>query len=194
MGGFGPPGGDVFGPGVGAAKLRFAARGGSGGRGRRGQRSRGDVRLAVLALLSEQPMHGYQIIQEITERTEGAWVPSPGSVYPTISQLADEGLLRTEKTDGRTVAQLTDHGQRHVAEHRAELDAVWTTAAAAADEEISELRSTGQGLLAAAAQVARTGTPEQLAEATRLLAETRRRLYLLLAGEAPADDETGAEE
>jgi DNA-binding PadR family transcriptional regulator len=136
-------------------------------------------------------MHGYQIIQEITERSEGAWVPSPGSVYPTISQLADEGLLRTEKTDGRTVAQLTEHGQRYVAEHRTELDAVWTTAAAAADDTVAELRSTGQGLLAAAAQVTRTGTPAQLAEATRLLAETRRRLYLMLAGDA--DDETDTE-
>ncbi len=193
MAGFGPPGGEVFNPGVGAAKLRFAARGGPGGRGRRGQRSRGDVRLAVLALLSEQPMHGYQIIQEITERSEGAWVPSPGSVYPTISQLADEGLVRTEKTDGRTVARLTEHGQTYVAEHRAELDAVWNTAAAAVDDEVSELRNTGQGLLAAAAQVARTGTPDQLTEATRLLAETRRQLYLLLAGENPGG-EAGTED
>jgi DNA-binding PadR family transcriptional regulator len=132
-------------------------------------------------------MHGYQIIQEITERSDAGWVPSPGSVYPTISQLADEGLVRTEKTDGRTVAQLTEHGQAYTAEHRDELDAVWNTTAAAGDDEASALRATGQGLVAAAAQVARTGTPAQLTEATRLLAETRRRLYLLLAGEDPGD-------
>jgi DNA-binding PadR family transcriptional regulator len=188
MGRFGPPGGDMFDPGFGAAKLRFAARGGPGGRGRRGQRSRGDVRTAVLALLAEQPMHGYQIIQEITERSEGAWVPSPGSVYPTISQLADEGLVHTEKTDGRTVARLTESGQTYASEHRDELEAVWNTAAAAGDDDITELRATGQGLVAAAAQVAHTGTPAQLAKATGLLGETRRRLYLLLAGDDPADE------
>lgn len=177
MGGFGPPGGDGFGFG----NPRFT---GQGAPRRRAQRNRGDVRIAVLALLAEQPMHGYQIIQEITERTDGAWTPSPGSVYPTISQLADEGLVRTEKADGRTVAQLTEHGQSYATEHRVELDAVWNTNGAAANDGISELRSVGQGLLAAAAQVARTGTSEQLTEAVRLLADTRRRLYLLLAGDS----------
>lgn len=186
MGGFGPPGGNGF--GFGPGNPRFT---GWGGPRRRAQRNRGDVRTAVLAVLAEQPMHGYQIIQEITERTDGAWIPSPGSVYPTISQLADEGLVCTEKAGGRTVAQLTEQGQTYAGEHRSELDAMWQTNGTAADDEVGELRSVGQGLLAAAAQVARTGTPEQLTEAVRLLADTRRRLYLLLAGDTDEGTGTG---
>src|SRR3954470_598837 len=104
----GPPFGPGFGPGF----------GGPGGRpfpgprgGRRGRRtSRGDIRLAVLALVAEQPRHGYEIIQEIAERTGGAWRPSPGSVYPTLSQLEDEGLVRVEQSEGRRVVHLTEAG------------------------------------------------------------------------------------
>ena len=102
----------------------FARRfGGPRGRGRR--TARGDIRAAVLALVAEQPRHGYEIIQEIAERTGGAWRPSPGSVYPTLSQLEDEGLVRVEQADGRRVVHLTEEGTRYVEEHRAELDAVW---------------------------------------------------------------------
>ena len=79
----------------------------------------------MLALVAEQPRHGYEIIQEIAERTDGAWRPSPGSVYPTLSQLEDEGLVRVEKAEGRRVVRLTEEGTRYVEEHRAELDAVW---------------------------------------------------------------------
>ena len=146
---------------------------------------RGDVRAAVLALLAEQPMHGYQIIQEIGERSGGAWRPSPGSVYPTVSQLADEGLVRTEKADGRSVVHLTESGEQYVAEHRTELDAVWSTAAA--EDGFESLRESGRGLAGAVRQVAEVGSPEQVADAVRLLEETRRRLYLLLAGVSAGD-------
>jgi DNA-binding PadR family transcriptional regulator len=139
------------------------------------------VRTAVLALLAEEPMHGYQIIQEIGERSGGSWRPSPGSVYPTVSQLADEGLVRTEKAEGRSVIHLTDAGRQYVDEHREELDAVWNTAAA--EDGFTSLREAGRGLAGAVAQVAQVGRDEQVAEAVRLLDETRRRLYLLLAGE-----------
>lgn len=165
---------------------RYWARG-PGGRVRGGRRNRGDARAAVLALVSEQPMHGYQIIQEIAERSDGAWTPSPGSVYPTVSQLADEGLVRTEKTDSRSVVHLTEQGRRYVDEHRAELDAVWNTAGAALDDQFVDLRAAGRELIGAATQVAHVGSPDQLAEAIRLLNETRRRLYLLLAGDIPKD-------
>ncbi|PVZ14306.1 PadR family transcriptional regulator [Actinomycetospora cinnamomea] len=183
-GGFGPGG---FGPGG------FGPGGPRGGH--RGRRSRGDVRTALLALLAEEPMHGYQIIQEIAERSGGAWRPSPGSVYPTVSQLADEGLVRTEKADGRSVIHLTDAGRTYVAEHREELDAVWNTAAA--EDGFAALREAGRGLAGAVAQVAQVGRDEQVAEAVRLLDDTRRRLYLLLAGEPTGTtgedgtDETG---
>src|SRR3954454_4068329 len=72
---------------------------------------RGDVRAAVLALLAEQPMHGYQIIHEIEERSGGSWKPSPGSVYPTLQLLADEGLIRAEESNGRKTFSLTEEGR-----------------------------------------------------------------------------------
>ncbi|GAA4931779.1 PadR family transcriptional regulator [Actinomycetospora succinea] len=176
FGGFGGPGGGFGGP-----------RG-----GHRGRRARGDVRTAVLALLAEAPMHGYQIIQEIGERSGGSWRPSPGSVYPTVSQLADEGLVRTEKAEGRSVIHLTDAGRTYVDEHREELDAVWSTAAA--EDGFSALREAGAGLAGAVAQVAQVGRDEQVAEAVRLLDDTRRRLYLLLAGEETASTDAPDDE
>lgn len=184
-GGFGPGGPGGFGPGgFGGGPGGF---GGPRG-GHRGRRARGDVRTAVLALLREEPMHGYQIIQEIGERSGGSWRPSPGSVYPTVSQLADEGLVRTEKAEGRSVIHLTDAGRTYVDEHHEELDAVWSTAAA--EDGFTALREAGAGLAGAVAQVAQVGRDEQVAEAVRLLDDTRRRLYLLLAGEETTGVET----
>src|SRR3954470_17314846 len=88
-------------------------------RGGRGRAPRGDVRTAVLLLLEEQPMHGYQLMQGIAERTGGAWTPSPGAVYPTINQLEDEGLVTVTAESGRKLVTLTDAGRAHLAEHRA---------------------------------------------------------------------------
>jgi DNA-binding PadR family transcriptional regulator len=166
--GFGPP----FGPGM----RGFP-------RGRRGRRtSRGDIRAAVLALVAEQPRHGYEIIQEIAERTGGAWRPSPGSVYPTLSQLEDEGLVRVEQSEGRRVVHLTEEGTRYVDEHREELDAVWASVGREApDEDAVELWEQLGQLHGAAAQVMSAGTPEQVAAATTAIAEARRTIYRLLA-------------
>ena len=191
-GGFGPGGfgGGGFGPGGGPGGR--GGRGGPFGGGRRGpRRPRGDVRLAILALLRTEPMHGYQIIQEIAERSGGSWTPSPGSVYPTVSQLADEGLVRTEKTDGRAVVHLTDEGRTWTDAHAAELDGVWSSVEAGDGGDA--LRTAGRGLAGAVAQVAQVGTAEQVAEAARLLDATRRQVYLLLAGDTPegtSDDAT----
>jgi DNA-binding PadR family transcriptional regulator len=166
--GFGPGFPPPFGPG--------------GPRGRRGRRtSRGDIRLAVLALLAEQPRHGYEIIQEIAERSGGRWRPSPGSVYPTISQLEDEGLVLVEKADGRRVCRLTDAGTAHVEERRAELDAVWAAVQDGADDEATDLWEQLAALHAAAQQVAAAGSPEQVAAATAAVTETRKAIYRLLA-------------
>lgn len=172
-------------------------RGGPGGRGRGpggrghgrggpGRRSRGDVRLAILALLREEPRHGYQIIQEISERSGGSWKPSPGSVYPTVAQLADEGLVHTEKESGRTVVHLTEAGRTFTEEHAAELDAVWSQVEAGADDGFADLRTSGRGLAGAVAQIAQVGTAAQVRQATGILDEARRRLYLLLAEVDPA--------
>lgn len=169
--GFGPP----FGPG--------GMRGFPGPRGRRGRRtSRGDIRAAVLALVAEQPRHGYEIIQEIAERSGGAWRPSPGSVYPTLSQLEDEGLVRVEQSEGRRVVHLTEEGTRYVEEHRAELDAVWVSVGQEADDEATvELWEQLGQLHAAAAQVMSAGSPEQIATATTAIADARKTIYRLLA-------------
>jgi DNA-binding PadR family transcriptional regulator len=168
---------------------------GPGGRGGPRRRSRGDVRLAILALLREEPRHGYQIIQEIAERSGGSWKPSPGSVYPTVSQLADEGLVHTEKESGRTVVHLTEEGKRWTEEHASELDAVWSQVEAGADDGFTALRTAGRGLAGAVAQVAQVGTAEQVTQATGILDEARRRLYLLLAEvDATPADETGGDD
>ena len=164
-----------FGPG--------GPRGGFPGRGgRRGRRTpRGDVRSAVLALVAEQPRHGYEIIQEIGERTGGVWRPSPGSIYPTVSQLEDEGLVRIEQADGRRVVHLTDAGTRYVEEHRAELDAVWEAVGRDVDDDAAALWEQLAQLHAAAHQVMSAGTPEQITAAGAALAEARKTIYRLLA-------------
>src|SRR5437764_10100300 len=87
-------------------------------RGGRGRAPRGDVRTAVLLLLDEQPMHGYQLMQAIAERTGSVWTPSPGAVYPTINQLEDEGLVTVTAEAGRRLVTLTDAGRSHLAENR----------------------------------------------------------------------------
>jgi DNA-binding PadR family transcriptional regulator len=139
-------------------------------------------------LLSESPMHGYQIIQEIGERSEGLWHPSPGSVYPALQQLEDEGLVRVEKTEGRKVAHLTDEGGTYVREHREELGSPWEAAAEDYGEDLLELRDLVGQVATATMQVAQAGDSGQISEARRLLTDVRRQLYRVLAG----DDTTGA--
>jgi DNA-binding PadR family transcriptional regulator len=162
---------------------------GRGGRGRPRAR-RGDVRSAILDVLgaSTEPINGYQVIQQIAERTDGAWKPSPGSVYPTISQLQDEGLVE-DAPAGRKTLQLTDAGREHVAEHADELAAVWAPFdQESADDGASDLRQVIGQTVGAIIQVASTGTPGQRDKAVEILAETRRRLYGLLA-EGPDSEE-----
>jgi DNA-binding PadR family transcriptional regulator len=139
---------------------------------------RGDVRAAILALLAEAPMHGYQIIQELTSRSEGVWRPSPGSVYPTLAQLEDEGMVEVEKVDGKRIFRLTDQGKAEVAE-RPDGPAPWELAAPT--RSLMGLREIGGGVAAAVMQVARTGNEAQIARAREILGEARKSLYKLLA-------------
>jgi len=185
--GFGP-GGSGFGPGG-----RGRGPGGPRGRGR-GRAARGDVRSAILLLLAEQPMHGYQVIQEITERSDGAWRPSPGAVYPAIGLLTDEGLVTTTAEGGRNLASLTDAGREYVESHRAALGTPWDDAAAHAPHRRHELRSGVEALADAVRQVARVGSETQVAAALEVLEKTRREVYLILADAAPTapDDDTPA--
>jgi DNA-binding PadR family transcriptional regulator len=160
-------------------------RGGAGGRGRgRGRAQRGDVRNAILLLLAEQPMHGYQLMQAMNERTGGAWRPSPGAVYPTLDQLEDEGLATITQEGGRRLVTLTDRGTAHVAEHRAELGDPFTELAGSASSR--PLREPLEQLHAASRQIGISGNATQVEAAVRVLAQARRSLYLILAAE---DDE-----
>ena len=143
--------------------------------------ARGDVRAAIIALLSEQPMHGYQIIQEISDRSGGAWKPSPGSVYPTLQLLADEGLVEVDEADGRKTYALTTEGR--LAAESADAPAPWETPAAASGAHAMALPKVGAKLAAATAQVGRDGTPEQVAQAIEVLDDARRKLYAILAQE-----------
>ena len=182
-GGFGGPP-PWMGPGMAEALRGFGGRGGPGHRG--GPRARrGDVRAAILDLLSqerESPLNGYQVIQEIAERTEQAWKPSPGSVYPTVQQLEDEGLVRTEEEGGRKVLLLTDAGRTYVEGHPEEMAAVWAPFAEEGSSASSKDLKKGLGeMMGAVWQVAATGSPAQVEQAVEVLAETRRRLYTILA-------------
>ncbi|HWR85551.1 MAG TPA: PadR family transcriptional regulator [Rhodoglobus sp.] len=141
--------------------------------------ARGDVRAAVLALLAEKPMHGYQIIREIEERSGGAWKPSPGSVYPTLQLLLDEGLISAEESNGRKTYSLTAEG-RLVAD-AADRTAPWEGQGARDGGRTGALPKAGIELAQAAAQVGRSGSPEQVNEAVAVLDEARRRLYAILA-------------
>jgi DNA-binding PadR family transcriptional regulator len=147
------------------------------------------VRLAVLTLLAESPMHGYQIITELTERSEGAWRPSPGSVYPTLQQLEDEGLVTVAELDGRRTYTLTAAGREEVERTAEDRRPPWEQAATD-DDTATRLRRRAGELLAALLQVATAGTPEQAERAERILVDARRRLYQLLAEDGEEETTT----
>lgn len=141
---------------------------------------RGDVRSAILALLAEQPMHGYQIIAEIEQRSGGAWKPSAGSVYPTLQLLADEDLITAEAADGRKTYSLTDAG-RAEAEAAAGRAAPWEASGERGPLGFGPLPKAGMALAQAAAQLRQTGTPEQVEQGVAILDDARRRIYAILA-------------
>jgi DNA-binding PadR family transcriptional regulator len=149
---------------------------------------KGDVRAAVLALLAEGPRNGYQLIQEIAERSRGIWRPSPGSVYPALQQLEDEGLVRAEEDAGRRAYRLTDEGRAHMAGHPDDFAEPWAAVAESVSEEMVDLRVLFMQLGMALRQVVEAGTPAQHARAHHILAESRRSLYRLLAEDAEEED------
>ncbi|GAA1728229.1 PadR family transcriptional regulator [Brachybacterium phenoliresistens] len=182
--GFGPGFGPDFGPGPDGE--RGPRRGGGRGRGGGPHRApRGDVRTAVLLLLQEEPMHGYQLMQTIAERTGGRWSPSPGAIYPTLSLLEDEGLVATEKEGGRKLASLTDAGRRHVEESSSSWSNPFPGQDPHSDEERVDLRSLMFELRGAVREVGRAGSEAQIAEAAEILESARARMYRILAGETP---------
>lgn len=204
--GFGGPGAPGFGgrgpggPGFEDADGQGRGFGPRGGRGRgrgRGRRPRGDVRTAVLLLLSEEPMHGYQLMQTIDERTGGTWSVSPGAIYPTLSQLEDEGFVEMSKEGGRKLATLTDSGKAHVEENQAS----WSDPFAGEDDSFAQgaldLRSSLRDLTGAVREATRSGEAQNMSQVAEVLTEAKRSIYRILAGDVPASssgaDSTGAE-
>jgi predicted transcriptional regulator with HTH domain len=172
MGGFGGNNFDGVWQAVDELRSKFEKRSGT-------RAGRGELRSAVLTLLAEQPMHGYQIIHEIEERSSGNWKPSAGSVYPTLQLLADEGLIIAEESNGRKIYSLTEAGREEVA--GSDVSAPWDSAGPESGKGFAALPKAGVELAQAAAQVGRTGTAKQVQEAVAVLDEARRKLYSILA-------------
>ena len=169
---------------------------GPGPRGRGRKARRGDIRTAALLLLAQEPRNGYQIMQEVEERSDGVWRPSPGSVYPALQQLEDEGLIRSQESDGRKLYALTDAGRERVQERPDDATAPWEQMSGDVSSEQHELGALMRQVAFAFAQVIRTGSKPQLAKARDVLDAARRDLYRILAdGEtgSEGDSETGSE-
>ncbi|HEY3956624.1 MAG TPA: PadR family transcriptional regulator [Streptosporangiaceae bacterium] len=154
----------------------------------RGRAGRGDVRAAIISLLGEEPRNGYQIIQEINERTGGLWRVSSGSVYPTFSQLEDEGLIEPTDGSGRKLFALTQAGREHAEQNAGQLARLWEAGAEdARSGEFLQYRELMGQLAAATRQVYEVGTQAQREEAKQVLTHARRSLYKLLAADAAED-------
>jgi DNA-binding PadR family transcriptional regulator len=194
---FGPPfgrGGPGFGrggPGFGRGGPGFGRGGPGSGRGGpgfggppfgggRGRRRRGDVRAALLLLLAEEPRNGYQLMQEVEERSGGRWRPSPGAVYPSLAQLEDECMVRSVERDGAKLFEITDEGRKHL-EERHDHAPPW--ADVDEPEAVTDLRGQLKQIHVAAMQVAHAGKDEQIERAAKALAEARRAIYRILAEE-----------
>ena len=159
--------------------------GGPGGFPRGPRARRGDVRAAALLLLAEEPRNGYQIMQEIEQRSGGVWRPSPGSVYPALAQLEDEGLVRVAEHDGRRTYTLSDAGRAYVVERRDDLVAPWEEMSDSVDDDVAALFKEMRQVGMAAGQIGHMGSAHQIAEARTVLASARRALYALLAEDEP---------
>jgi DNA-binding PadR family transcriptional regulator len=133
-------------------------------------------------------MHGYQVIQELSERSGGMWRPSPGSVYPTLQLLEDESLVRSEEREGKRVFQLTDAGRAEAAKRSPDAPAPWEMGSE--DGPFAELRNLGVGIMTAMMQVVQSGNPTQIQKAKEILSEARRSLYRLLAEDDVTDNVT----
>jgi DNA-binding PadR family transcriptional regulator len=162
------------------------------GQGRRGPAvRRGEIRPLILAVLRQKPMHGYEVISELEQQSGGRWRPSAGSVYPTLQQLADEGLVTSTEVDGRRTYTLTDEGQKAAAADTG-ARSPWTESEADDEGQPDVMRLLAQ-LAGAVVQVGKIGSPRARSEATRVLTDARKQMYRLLSEDEDAtedDDET----
>jgi len=180
------PGRPQSGPGwCGPARFKFGPQGPHGphghGRGPWSRARRGNVRAAILSVLAEEPMHGYQIMQRLEERSGGMWRPSPGSVYPTLQLLEDQGFIKGEEVEGRRVFSLTEAGKAEAAASKEAHGAPWESPEHGAEGTRFKLRKGVFQIGAAAKQVGTTGSAEQVEKALEILADARKRIYELLA-------------
>ena len=155
-------------------------RGGPDFFGRGPKAARGDIRLAILRLIQEQPMHGYQIIQDLENRTNGAWKPSPGSIYPTLQALEDQGLLIAEVVESKRVFTLTDAGRDYL-NGLATGPLPWETVTKDTGASLFALRDQIKSLAIAVMQLAQSGGDEQVEKAKGILLEAKKKIYLILA-------------
>jgi DNA-binding PadR family transcriptional regulator len=165
---------------------RFGEDGPRGFRGGpRGPRAKvGNMRLAVLALLAESARNGYGLMQEIAQRSGGLWQPSPGAMYPALSQLEDEGLIVSSTQDGKKAYTLTEAGHKFVQDNQEALKAPWQVEQEGDQGGKVELRSALQALMGAVQQVAQAGSEAQITQAAGILGTARKALYRLLADDA----------
>ena len=141
---------------------------------------RGDVRAALLSLLSEEPKNGYQMIQEIEARSRGIWRPSPGSVYPALQQLDDEGLVDSDESGGSRTYRLTEAGREALGRRPAGA-APWDEVARSVPADRHELRLLWAQVNEAFSHLARTASDQQVGQAKKLLKQTRRAIFQILA-------------
>ena len=151
-----------------------------GFRGRHRNARRGDIRAAILLLLAEEPRNGYTIMQELDQRSGGIWRASPGSVYPALAQLEDEGLIRGIEQDGRKLFEIADAGREHLAARPPDAPAPWDTLGGGVSNEVKDLFGVMRQVAVASAQLAQTASASQLAEAKKVLIEALRALYRIL--------------
>jgi len=187
-------------PGPGHGHGPFDLRGLAGALGfgnlfRRGPRARrGDIRHAILALLAEQPRNGYQMMQELEQRSRGMWRPSPGAVYPALQQLEDERLVTVDASGSGRVYSLTERGRKEAAAQASDSEAPWDAVSDAAGSDLPEMFYLLKQLGAAALQVAQAGSTAQIGEARRILAQARKALYRVLADDDGGGDSGAARE
>lgn len=162
--GFGPGWGGGPGPGWGGGRRRMR---------------RGDIRRAVLSALKDGPAHGYEVMRRLEERSGGIWRPSPGSVYPTLQMLEDEGLVRSQSADGTRTFELTDAG-RTEAEATTGDGAPWDFGGEGGDR-LRTLKGSAVQIVMAARQLGAAGSPEQVDRGLEILQRARRELYQILA-------------
>ncbi len=184
----GHPGCGPRGEGCGPAHFKFGPHGpgfgrghGHGGRGPWSRARRGDVRTAILLLLADEPMHGYQIMQRLEEKSGGAWRPSPGSVYPTLQLLEDQGIIKGEEAEGRRVFSLTEGGAEAAAALKERLGESPFDAEGGEQDPRFALRQAVFSLGGAVKQVAMTGSADDTQKALEILRDARKKVYALLA-------------